>query len=82
VGLVPIATNDQVPTSFPLSNLEVSVKIHDFIVETELKQTYTNTENSIVQCQYVFPLYEGAAVTAFTAKIGDKTLIAKLFTKE
>ncbi|KAL4731083.1 hypothetical protein ACLX1H_000042 [Fusarium chlamydosporum] len=58
---------------------QVQVKAHTRILattsRTNLTQTFINpTNNTIEELRYVFPLYDGVSVVAFTCTVGSKTI--------
>ncbi|KAL8940086.1 MAG: hypothetical protein Q9216_002995 [Gyalolechia sp. 2 TL-2023] len=58
---------------------QVQLDAHSTILSntsrTTLKQTFSNsTSSDIKQCTYMFPLYDGVSVVAFTCRIGSRLL--------
>lgn len=58
---------------------QVEVKAHTTILattsRTNLTQTFINPTNSAIEeLRYVFPLYDGVSVVAFTCTVGSKTI--------
>ncbi|KAH7185216.1 von Willebrand factor type A domain-containing protein [Fusarium flagelliforme] len=58
---------------------QVEVKAHTTILattsRTNLTQTFINPTNSTIEeLRYVFPLYDGVSVVAFTCTVGSKTI--------
>lgn len=58
---------------------QVKLDAHSTILSdtsrTILKQTFSNSSSSeIKQCTYMFPLYDGVSVVAFTCRIGSRLL--------
>ncbi|KAG8671911.1 hypothetical protein FPOAC2_05271 [Fusarium poae] len=58
---------------------QVQVKAHTTILattsRTNLTQTFVNpTPNTIQELRYVFPLYDGVSVVAFTCTVGSKVI--------
>lgn len=58
---------------------QVEVKAHTTILattsRTNLTQTFVNpTNGTIEELRYVFPLYDGVSVVAFTCTVGSKTI--------
>ncbi|KAI4113794.1 MAG: hypothetical protein LQ338_008111, partial [Usnochroma carphineum] len=58
---------------------QVQLSAHTTILSntsrTTLKQTFSNpSPNSVKQCTYMFPLYDGVSVVAFTCRIGSRVL--------
>jgi hypothetical protein len=59
-----------------LLDSEVHSTILSTTSRTVLKQTFTNPSphDTIKECIYTFPLYDGVSVVKFTCRIGDKVL--------
>lgn len=58
----------------PLKSVKVSSTIVDFLSQVELSQTYSNDLDVPIEAVYKFPLDEKAAITDFTATIGERVL--------
>jgi hypothetical protein len=66
----------QIRQYLPLLDSEVHSTILSTTCKTVLKQTFTNpsSEETIKECIYTFPLYDGVSVVGFTCKIGSRIL--------
>mmetsp|Transcript_47316 Transcript_47316/g.122374 ORF Transcript_47316/g.122374 Transcript_47316/m.122374 type:complete len:1601 (-) Transcript_47316:361-5163(-) len=53
-----------------------TIAIVDTAAEVNVLQTFVNSSSSPIECKYVFPTPEGAAVTGMRAYIEDKEVIA------
>ncbi|KAF5660166.1 hypothetical protein FHETE_9140 [Fusarium heterosporum] len=57
---------------------QVEAKAHTTILSTtsrtNLTQTFVNPENAIDELRYVFPLYDGVSVVAFTCTVGSRVI--------
>ncbi|KAL9038361.1 MAG: hypothetical protein Q9180_003187, partial [Flavoplaca navasiana] len=60
----------------PQVQLDAHTTILSNISRTTLKQTFSNpsASDSIKQCIYTFPMYDGVSVVAFTCRIGSRVL--------
>ncbi len=67
---------------FWVRDVKVSAYITDGVCETAVEQTFVNNTDREQEGTYLFPLPEGASVTSFTLKAGDKVLEGKLMTKD
>lgn len=60
----------------PLLRISVDMHVECNIAKTKLVQTFVNHGNeSIPEAWYSFPLYDGAAVTAFRCEVGDDKVL-------
>lgn len=60
----------------PLLSVSVEVQVDCNIAKTKVVQTFTNHGGmSIPEAWYTFPLYDGAAVTAFRCEVGDDKVL-------
>lgn len=60
----------------PLLSISVDMHVECNIAKTNLVQTFVNHGNeSIPEAWYSFPLYDGAAVTAFRCEVGDDKVL-------
>lgn len=78
--LYPPATVREQP--FYVRDLHVNTTIHDAIAETTVEQTFVNSTNAMQEGTYLYPLPEGAAPTAFSMSIGDRTLEPQILTQD
>lgn len=73
----------QPPTYLPL----VSMRSHTIVLTTTsrtvLTQNYVNdSDDSILECQYDFPLYDGVSVVGFSCQIGSRIIKGAVQEKE
>lgn len=63
----------------PLQHVSVSGILRDTVAEYTLVQTYVNPVNdATVEAAYVFPLYEGVAVSGFEAEVDGRQIVGKV----
>src|SRR5438552_546120 len=67
---------------FFVKNLRVSSAITDSVAETTVEQTFVNDSSIDQEGTYLFPLPDGAAVTSFTLKAGDRVIEARMLGKD
>ena len=67
---------------FYVKNLRVAATITDTIAETTVTQTFVNDSNSAQEGTYLFPIPEGAMPSAFSMRVGDRTLEPKILNKD
>ncbi len=58
----------------PLEGVRIEARLTGIAAEVTLTQRFRNTEAVDVEAVYVFPLEEGAAVSGFFARVGDRLL--------
>ncbi|KAL9599017.1 MAG: hypothetical protein Q9219_004132 [cf. Caloplaca sp. 3 TL-2023] len=59
----------------PQVQLEAHTTVLAHTSRTVLKQTFSNpSSENIKQCTYMFPLYDGVSVVAFTCRVGSRVL--------
>ncbi|KAH7050492.1 von Willebrand factor type A domain-containing protein [Linnemannia elongata] len=79
-GLYTVEVNRQY---LPLVNVKAHTTIVSSSASTRLMQTFVNSSNMLLrELKYCFPLYEGVSVVAFTARIGDRTIIGEVKERE
>jgi Vault protein inter-alpha-trypsin domain/von Willebrand factor type A domain len=68
----------------PLLDVGINVRVDSTIATTKFMQIFTNISDiTIPEAHYTFPMYDGAAVTAFRCYIGDsEVLIGKVLSNE
>ena len=66
-GLMHIINDLPVPV--PLRNVNLNVKVVDFIAQVIIEQDYVNKESNAIEVSYSFPVEESAAITNFNASI-------------
>src|SRR5262245_47335281 len=57
-----------------LEHTHVSAKLHGFVAEVEVAQTYTNPFKEPIEAVYVFPLPENSAVNHLHMVIGERLI--------
>lgn len=67
---------------FYVRSLRVNTTITDSVAETTVEQTFVNTSSAPQEGTYLYPLPEGAAPTAFSMTVGDKTMEPRILTKD
>ena len=67
---------ERVTKPLPRVDVAAHTTIFSTASETELKQTYVNPSKTedIQECRYVFPLYDGVSVIAFTCQVGSRLI--------
>ena len=58
--------------SIPLESVHVRAKIVDTISQVVIYQEFVNTEETPIECKYVFPLSDTSCVSGFEAFVGGK----------
>lgn len=67
---------------FSVKTVRVSATITDGIAETSVEQTFVNNSSMDQEGTYLFPLPEGASVSAFSLRAGDKVIEARMLPKD
>ena len=67
---------------FYVRDLRVNTTIHDAVAETTIEQTFVNTSSVEQEGTYLYPLPAGAAPTAFSMTVGDRTMEPRLLTHD
>ncbi len=62
--------------------LKVDVKIDNQVAVTKVDEVFHNPNICAVHCEYFFPLPEGAGVSDFRVRVGEKELKGEVLTKE
>jgi Ca-activated chloride channel family protein len=65
-----------------LRGVQVDGVLEERMAHITLRQRFANLESKPIEAVYLFPLDEGAAVCAFSARIGERVLEAKLEERE
>lgn len=78
----PVGHPVQTPTPIPLEHVAVDGRIVGASAEVTLTQRFRNTEARPIEAVYVFPLPSDAAVTGFTATIGDRIVEGRVEERE
>ena len=60
------------PVEVPLEGVRIDARLDGLSVAVTVAQRYRNAEAIPIEAVYVFPLEEGAAVSGFAARIGDR----------
>ena len=83
IGLIYyIGEERKFPVPVPLRNVNLNIKVVDFIAEVAVEQEYVNRENKPIEVVYSFPVEESAAVNGFEAVIDGRELVAEVKEKE
>ena len=61
-------------TSIPLQGVRIEARVRGLCSDVEVTQRYRNDESVPLECVYVFPLADGAAVSGFQARIGERII--------
>jgi Uncharacterized protein containing a von Willebrand factor type A (vWA) domain len=69
-------------TPFFVKSVRISSSIADSVAETTVEQVFVNGSSIDQEGTYLFPLSEGASVTSFSLKAGDKVIEGRLLTQE
>ncbi|XP_055343969.1 von Willebrand factor A domain-containing protein 5A-like [Paramacrobiotus metropolitanus] len=78
-GLFAVESNKPIP----LSAIHYDVDVKGFAGSITINQTFQNVESTDhLECVYGFPMNDQAAVTGFTVKIDDRTLISQYKKKD
>ena len=68
---------EQIPP-VPLMDVKINALVTNFIAEVEMVQRYQNKERSAIEVVYRFPMEEGATVTACSATLEGRTIVAQI----
>ncbi|XP_049433032.1 von Willebrand factor A domain-containing protein 5A-like [Epinephelus fuscoguttatus] len=66
----------------PLKSIEVEVEVRDHVATVVSTLNYENKEDKPIEALFVFPLPGDAAVCHFSAKIGQKEIVAEVKEKQ
>ncbi len=66
----------------PLKDLRWDLDILHSVLELTITQTYHNTGDSDIECEYAFPVDQRAAVAGLTIRINNKVLDSRVYQKE
>ena len=58
--------------TIPLAGVRCRCLLLDTVAEVQLTQRYKNTDTNPIEAVYVFPVDDRAAISGFTARVGDK----------
>jgi Ca-activated chloride channel family protein len=62
----------------PLVAMAVTCDVTGLFVTTRVRQTFVNVLDEPIEATYVFPLPDRAAVSAFSAVLGDRRIVGLL----
>jgi len=62
------------PTAAPLESVNAKALILDTAAHVSVTQVYVNNSQWTVDAQYIFPLHESAAVSAFEAIVDGRVV--------
>ncbi len=68
--------------AIPLEGVRIEAHVTGRCSEVTVTQRYVNAEAVDVEAVYVFPLEEGAAVSGFRAKVGDRVIEGRVEERE
>ncbi|XP_049431846.1 von Willebrand factor A domain-containing protein 5A-like [Epinephelus fuscoguttatus] len=68
--------------SVPLKSIDVEVEVRDHVATVVSTLNYENKEDKPIEAVFVFPLPGDAAVCHFSAKIGQKEIVAEVKEKQ
>ncbi|CAN9511061.1 unnamed protein product [Ophioblennius macclurei] len=66
----------------PLKSIEVELEVRDHVATVVSTLNYENKEDKAIEAVFVFPLPGDAAVCHFSAKIGQKEIVAEVKEKQ
>ncbi len=66
----------------PLKHTDVKAEISGFISSVEVTQEFTNPINTPIEATYIFPLPHNGAVNSMEMKVGERTILGLIKTKE
>jgi Ca-activated chloride channel homolog len=67
---------------FFVKSVRVTTAINDSLAETTVEQTFFNDSSVEQEGTYLFPLPEGASVSAFSLRAGDRVIEARMLSKD
>src|SRR2546421_310348 len=67
---------------FSVRTVRVTCAITDGVAETTVEQTFLNNSSIDQEGTYLFPLPDGATVTAFSLRAGDRVIEARMLSRE
>uniref|UniRef100_A0A672HY84 von Willebrand factor A domain-containing protein 5A-like n=1 Tax=Salarias fasciatus TaxID=181472 RepID=A0A672HY84_SALFA len=73
---------DCVSLSVPLKSIEVELEVRDHVATVVSTLNYQNKEDKPIEAVFVFPLPGDAAVCHFSAKMGQKEIVAEVKEKQ
>ena len=81
-GLLNALQPNTPPADTPLIGVKASCLLLNTLAEVTIIQRYKNTSNNPIQAIYVFPIDNEAAVSGFTAHLGQRTVRGVIKEKE
>ena len=81
-GLLNALQPNTPPADIPLIGVKASCLLLNTLAEVTITQRYKNTSSNPIQAIYVFPIDDEAAVTGFTAHLGQRTVRGVIKEKE
>ena len=71
-GLLDALSAGRAPADIPLIGVHCSCYLLNTVAEVTITQRYKNTSTNPIQAIYVFPVDDEAAVSGFTARLGQR----------
>ena len=81
-GLLNALQPNTPPPDIPLIGVKASCLLLNTLAEVTITQRYKNTSSNPIQAIYVFPIDDEAAVSGFTAHLGQRTVRGVIKEKE
>ena len=81
-GLLNALQPNTPPADIPLIGVKASCLLLNTLAEVTITQRYKNTSSNPIQAIYVFPIDDKAAVSGFTAHLGQRTVRGVIKEKE
>ena len=81
-GLLNALKPNTPPADIPLIGVKASCLLLNTLAEVTITQRYKNTSSNPIQAIYVFPIDDEAAVSGFTAHLGQRTVRGVIKEKE
>ena len=81
-GTLMATTEEGEKIECPLKHTEVNAEISGFISKVEVTQEFENPFNNPIEAIYIFPLPHNGAVNSMEMKVGDRTIVGLIKTKE
>ena len=81
-GLLNALQPNTPPADIPLISVKASCLLLNTLAEVTITQRYKNTSSNPIQAIYVFPIDDEAAVSGFTAHLGQRTVRGVIKEKE
>jgi Ca-activated chloride channel homolog len=81
VVIGPRKNGDETST-LPLVRTDIDGQINGPVASVSVRQYFTNPFRTPIEIEYLFPLPEGAAITDYSIKIGQRTIKAEIQERE